>query len=613
MATREVPPEEIELKTPPYWDARYLKNIEKLSKPRYTIREELDVYLTLRDGTKLCTDVFRPDIEGEKFPALVAWAAYGKSPQSIRTPRLRPDNLMFDHTREAGDLEYFVPRGYSYVIPDPRGVGKSEGEFDGWFGPQEQKDVYDLIEWVAQQPWCDGQVGMIGLSYFGIIQLLAAAQQPPHLKAIMPISVLDSAYRLSYTGGILDTFAHAFLSLIPTNKEFRSYAERENSPEELKRMMSEVWEKDPDIRSVSYFLKELTTWPPRFNPMWLDTLLHPLDGDFWKARSANAKWHKIKVPAYLTGHWNPVRQWSPFEPFMDPEFDAPKKVMMWGVYWLTVELPLRYYNEEYLRWYDYWFKGIDTGLMDEPPITIFVIGPNRFRYEHEWPLARTTWTKLYLRSSERLSTDPEEINDVSPDGLIHEPPMISKRVSSVTYTTAPLGEPLEITGPIALHVYASIDAEDANFIGKLLDVGPGGERKPVSSGYLKASHRTLIPEKTGPGMPVHDHGKKVPIKPGEINEYVIGFNASSMVIQPGHKLELELTTMDYNPNHESLWSKVTSMGPLPNADVIQYKFYRDAKYRSHLLLPVIRKTDPELWVHTIGLSIGGDRGSKHKE
>jgi putative CocE/NonD family hydrolase len=183
----------------------------------------------------------------------------------------------------------------------------------------------------------------------------------------------------------------------------------------------------------------------------------------------------------------------------------------------------------------------------------------------------------------------------------------------MTYTTAPLSEPLEITGPIALHLYASIDAEDANFIGKLQVVSPGGDRKPVSTGYLKASHRTLIPEKTETGIPVHDHSKKVPIEQGEINEYVIGFNAQSMVFQPGHKLELELTTMDYNPNHESLWSKVTSMGPLPNADVIQYKFYRDAKYRSHLLLPFIRETDPERWVQTIGISIGGDRGSKHKE
>ncbi|MBW2610486.1 MAG: CocE/NonD family hydrolase [Deltaproteobacteria bacterium] len=569
--------------------------------------------MTLRDGARLCTDIFRPDAEGEKFPALIAWAAYGKSVQSLKTPPLRPDCLLFDHTREAGDLEYFVPRGYVYVIPDPRGVGKSDGEFDGWFGPQEQEDVYDLIEWVAQQPWCDGQVGMIGLSYFGIMQMLAAAQQPPHLKAIMPISVLDSAYRLSYTGGILDTFSHAFLSLIPTNKEYRSYAEIENSAEELQRKMKERWENDPDIRSVSYFLRELTTWPPRFNPMWLDTLMHPLDGEFWDAKSANTKWHKIQVPAYMTGHWNVARQWDPFGAFMDPDLDVPKKVMIWGVYWLTVELPLNYYNEEYLRWYDYWFKGVDTGIMDEPPITIFVMGVNRFRYENEWPLARTRWTKLYMRSSGRLSTEPEEKEDVPPDGLVHIPPMISKEVPSVTYTTAPLSEPLEVTGPLALRLYASIDAEDANFIGKLYDVGPGGARQPVSAGYLKASHRTLIPEKSRPGIPVHDHTKEVPVKPGEITEYVIEFSAKSMVFQPGHKLELELTTMDYNVYHESLWSKVTSIGPLPNARVIEYKFYRDAKYRSHLLLPVIPETDPDLWLRPLGITIAGERGTKHRE
>ena len=599
MATREIPLEEIELKIRPYWDARYTRNLEKLSKPQYKIKEDLDIYLPTRDGTKICTDIFRPDAEGKKFPALIAWASYGKSPQSLQMLPIRPDNLTFDHTIEAGDLEWFVPRGYVYVIPDPRGIGKSEGEWDGLYGPQEQEDMYDLIEWVAQQPWCDGQVGMIGLSYFGIVQLLVAAHQPPHLKAIMPISVRDHAYGHGYGGGILRTFYHIYQTLCPTNKEYRSYAERENSPEELKRKMKERWENDPDLQAFPGFLRELTTWPPRYNPVWLDVLLHPLEDDFWAARSAYNKWHKVKVPAYLTGHWSAEGYYQPFEPFMDPSMDVPKKVMMWGVYWPILELPFRYYNEEYLRWYDHWLKGVDTGIMDEPPVKIFVSGVNKYRFENEWPLARTKWTKFYLRRAGRLSTEPEEKVDIIPDSLVHVPPMISNEVPKVKYTTAPLSEPMEVTGQIALHLYASIDAEDANFIGKFYDVSPGGERRLLSAGYLKASHRTLIPEKSIPGRPVHDHSKEVPVKPGEINEYVIEFREYSIVFQPGHKLELELTTMDYNPAHVTTWSKMDMIGYLPNAKVIQYKYYRDAKYQSHLLLPIIPETNPKQWLQPL--------------
>lgn len=602
MATGEFLARDIDLRMRPYWDRRYTKNIDKLSAPRSRIKEELDLHAPMRDGTKLCVDVFRPDVQEGKFPALVAWSPYGKTPQSLQTPPLRPDCLYFDHTREAGDIEWFVPRGYAYVIPDPRGIGKSEGEWDGFCGPIEQEDMHDLIEWAAAQPWCDGQVAMIGLSYFGMVQLLAAAQQPPHLKTIMPISVADSMYLWFYEGGVLVTWGHAFIGLCPANKEFRSYIEKENSPEELKRKLKERAE-EPDIKACSYLLRELTTWPPRYNAWWLDVMMHPVDDDFWAERSPNKKWHNVKVPAYLSGHWGAMLgqgQWRAFEPYMDPNVKVPKKVMMWGSYWHTLELPLRYYMEEYLRWYDYWLKGVDTGIMDEPPIKIFVMGPNRYRYEHEWPLARTKWTKFYLRTSGRLSTDPEEWEEIAPDSMVHVPPMISKEIPSVRYSTAPLAAPLEITGPLALHLYAAIDAEDANIIAKLFDVSPSGERRQVSGGYLKASHRAVIPGQSRPGIPIHDHTREVPVTPGEVNEYAIEFREQSIVFQPGHKIELELTSMDYSPFHNASWSKIDFIGPIPNSKVIQYTFYRDGKHRSHLELPVIPETDPALWVQPLG-------------
>ena len=109
-------------RVPPYWDRRYVRNIDKLSKPVYGIIHEKDVWMSLRDGTKLCMDVFRPQTE-EKCPGLLSWSAYGKSIQSIKRGGQPPESLVFDHSLEAGDIEFFVSRGYVFVIPDPRGIG----------------------------------------------------------------------------------------------------------------------------------------------------------------------------------------------------------------------------------------------------------------------------------------------------------------------------------------------------------------------------------------------------------------------------------------------------------------------------------------------------------
>ena len=574
----------------PYWSTKYLKNVKELSKPVYKIREERDVHVTVRDGVKLCMDVFRPDVEGEKFPALVAWSTYGKSQQSLRRLPRPYGSLMFDHSIEAGDIDFWVTRGYVFVIPDPRGIGKSEGEWNGMYSLQEQEDCYDVIEKVAQRPWCDGNIGMIGFSYFGFIQPIVAALQPPHLKAIMPIHVGDSFYLHAYPGGILTDYYFRFLTLNQPNNPV-SEAEKSYTAEELKFKINERLE-DPFIRSNSNFVKTLETWPPRFNTWFLDLLLHPLDGPFWKVRSEQTIRDKIKIPVcgvieLMDGVGSTPYISGVFKMFADPKLNVPKKVFVAG---RRLKCPYRFSSEEMLRWYDHWFKGIDTGIMDEPPIKIFVMGVNRYRYEKEWPLSRTRWTKLYLQRYKKLDTEPERDEDIPPDILVHEPPTISLATDtpSCRYATEPLTRPIEVTGPVALNLYAAIDVEDANFIAKLWDVSPNGER-PISSGTLRASHRTLVEERSKPWLPVHDHTNSVPVKPGQVEEYAIEMTVTSNVFQLGHRIELEIKTMDPSPDS-------TSVGPIPSPWVTIYRIYRDAKYQSHLMLPVIPETPPELWI-----------------
>ncbi len=580
---------------PRYWDRRYVKNLDRLSKPLHKVRVDRDVPMTLRDGTRIRCDVFRPEAAG-KFPALVSWSPYGKAIQSMKRGSQPPESLVFDHSLEAGDIDFFVSRGYVFLIPDPRGVGQSEGEFYGIYNPQEHEDAYDFIEWAAAQAWCDGGVGMVGYSYFGIVQMLAAAKQPPHLKCIMPLSFTDEYYQHGYYGGVGNTYMSMYWELCPANKPV-PWSVKMYGEEEVRRRMAER-AADPDIALNSYFMKILTTWPPHYHTFYLDYLLHPLEGEFWAARSMKNFYDKVKVPVFLNSAWSPSGRWvTPLmRAFNSPKLAVPKRANLedYG----ELELPYRSMNEECLRWYDLWLKGVDTGMMEEPPIKMNILGSG-YRYESEWPLARTVWRKLYLRSFGRLRWEPDVEEEIAPDGFVHNPPNISSEVQSLTYTSEYLERPMEFTGPVALHLYASIDAEDANFIVKVHDLYPDGSRHYMPCfGALRASH-ALVPAESEPWMPVHDHSREVKVRPGEVREYVIEVNPSGKVFMPGHRIQLEIKAMDPSPAHKQSWTgKVGAMGPHPSARSICYRIYRDAKRRSHLVMPYIPDTPAANWVQS---------------
>jgi predicted acyl esterase len=301
---------------------------------------------------------------------------------------------------------------------------------------------------------------------------------------------------------------------------------------------------------------------------------------------------------FLNSAWSPNGRWATplFRAWNSKDLAVKKKVNMedYG----ELELPYRSMNEECLRWYDLWLKGVDTGMMEEPPIKLNILGSG-YRYEHEWPLARTVWKKLYLRSFGRLRWEPDAEADVVPDAFVHNPPSISSDVQSLVYTSEPLNRPMEFTGPVALHLYASIDAEDANFVVKVHEVYPSGEKHYMPCyGALRASH-PLIESESKPWFPVHDHSRKIPVRPGEVREYVIEINPSGKVFRPGNRIQLEIKAMDPSLSHRHSWTgKVASMGPIPSAASICYRVYRDAERQSHLVMPYIPETPAENWVQS---------------
>jgi len=565
------------------------------SQPVYTVKREYDNHVTMRDGVRLCVDVYRPDTDG-RFPALLGMSPYGKTAQ-VR---------LWDKTivGEAGDPDYVVPRGYVHVVADVRGSGKSEGELYCIHSRTEQEDGYDLVEWIARQPWCDGNVGMIGPSYYAVSQLLVAGQQPPHLKAIFAYDSPGDWYREGpYEGGVLSDFFYNVSSHL-SRRNFVSVMERQHTPEELARFVQER-ENDPGVRMNTRYVNLLEN--PSLNPVFFDVLLNPTDGPFYYERSPYTKYDRINIPVYCGSGWYGYTITHLTGAFRNyTGLKGPKKLIITGPYFRGINhylaLSWREYHDLLIRWYDHWLRGIDTGIMEEPPIKIFVMGPNRYRYENEWPLARTEWTKLYLRRFGSLSTGPETVW-TEPHCFAQMPPTLTKEINSLKYSTAPLAGPVEITGPITLNLYASIDQEDTNWIAVFKDVAPDGSSVELTRGWLKASHRALDPGKSKPWQPYHTHVNHEPVTPGEIYEYAVEIRPTSNVFGQGHRIQLEISSIDFTPP-VYIDERGAHVFHLHCGNTVVHKIYCSEKFPSHLLLPVIPHTDPSQWITPSG--IGGD-------
>ena len=357
---------------------------ELISQPKYGIKEERNIWVPMRDGVRLSVNVFRPDTRG-KFPALLATSSYGKEEQELLLPpQPLAKSAVWDGNIEAGDTTDIVPRGYVHIICDVRGAGHSEGEFYGGYTSQEGRDGYDLVEWAAKQPWCDGNVAFVGYSYFSKSTLKVAIEQPPHLRTLFTSHVDPDHYRDSaYHGGVLSLFPygiwdgrHGTSGIAPNHAV--SDAVKNMPKEEFERVRQELLN-HPDIKHYPNVFHLLNY--PQKNPRFFDMLMHPYDGPFWWERSAYPFFDKIKVPMYVVGKsahegagfWN-----------LYTGINVPKKLFVKPSG--PEERPWREDLELMIRWYDHWLKGNDTGIMEEPPIKLFVTGINQYRYAEEWPL-----------------------------------------------------------------------------------------------------------------------------------------------------------------------------------------------------------------------------------
>jgi predicted acyl esterase len=568
-----------------------------------------DVMVPMRDGVHLCIDIFRPETD-EKLPALLAIAPYNKELLSLEYAAAVPPqpawSALWGGSVEAGDTEFLIARGYIHVIGTSRSSGKSEG------GGSPAWDYYDLIEWIAVQPWCDGQIGMIGISAYGAAQLQAAALQPPHLKAIFPYDPGPAyrEFRDRNPGGII----HSFPLTIDAGSVSHGSQQQPGvlSPENQK-----SWDEamaNNDIVMYHNLYNILTMKGQKSNILY-NTLLRPYD-THEAVLKAEDMFERIKIPAYVGTGWYSQSYKSHFQGAQNwySGIRTAKKLMFTGMSHL--DRPFRAFHDEIIKWYDYWLKGIETGILDEPPVKVFVMGANRWRYAQDWPLPETKWTKYYLDSWERLRTEeftPRSRDGYSaPDAFVQMPPTQTRTIQKLRYMTEPLTEDTLVIGPSALYLHAEIDQPDTNWIAILKDVGPDesirsarpGEmytpehlpEREISRGWLKATHKALDLDRSKPWKPWHPMTRESQqaIKPGEVNEYVIEMMSTANLFRRGHRICLEITSMDLP----------TGVGGNTNVEYIPYhvcssrttlhKVHRNGDYPSHLLLPIVQPDDFKL-------------------
>jgi putative CocE/NonD family hydrolase len=578
-----------------------------LSQPHFRVVVERNLAARMRDGITLYADAHRPDAPGT-FPVILMRVPYDKSAAT-------PMNY----------VNYFVPRGYVLVIQDTRGRYTSEGEYYPLI--HEADDGYDTVEWAATLPWSDGKVGTAGQSYHGATQNLLPHTCPPHLVCQVPISASANFHAswVYHTGGVFEfgwQVAYTIFMARDTAERMKlgqAYLEKLDryvAPGvNFAQLLTDEWYRHLPLKDWADWLKDTA-------PYFADYLAHPDDGPYWEPVNLYKHHHRIRTPMYHVGSWYDVFQEGTLGNFTgvvrhgNHEARPTQKLLMgpWG-HLLPYAVPTKGGSGDIdfgpnsaielhaieLRWFDHWLKGIDTKLMQEPPIKIFVMGDNVWREEQEWPLARTQYTAYYFHSqgaANSLHGDGELRLDAptreSPDTYVYDPgdPVPSRggnalviplgvydqrpvegRRDVLCYTSEPLTSALEVTGPITVKLYAASSAPDTDFTAKLVAVRPDGYAQNLADGIIRARYR-------------ESRANPSPITPGAVYEYTIELWSTSFVFHPGHRLRVDIASanfprFDRNPN--------TGHPLFSDAEwqTARQTIFHDAAHPSHIALPVI--------------------------
>jgi predicted acyl esterase len=500
--------------------------------------------VAMRDGVKLATNIYLPEGRGP-WPAVLIRTPYGKEGQALNNAA-------------------WTKKGFALVTQDCRGRGKSEGPYRPFV--DDPNDGYDTVEWVASQPWSTGKVGMYGASAMGITANLAAIENPPHLAAMFVMVARSSIYSQSaFMGGV------------------------------FRKELNEVWLKRMNAEDVL-----------------LETFKHNVYDGYYDSNELSKHWHKIHVPVYNYGGWYDIFSEGNIESFRGLQASGGKgargnqKLMMGP--WAHGQMEEVKYPEnaavnstdEAIRWFEYWLKGADNGVMKEPPVKYYVMGDvtdpqapgNEWHTAAGWPVPAKT-TAYYISAGGGLGEaappakestasyvyDPKNpVPTVGGSNLtIKKGPMdqraVGERKDVLKFSTAPLSQPVQITGKVMVELWAESDAPDTDFMAKLVDVYPDGTERLVLDSAIRARFR-------------EGFNKEVFMKKGQVYKFTIDLWNTSLIFNKGHRIAVHITSsndprFDPNPN----------TGKPLRADsetrVATNTIHHDRKHPSRVLLPVV--------------------------
>src|SRR5882757_1137525 len=565
----------------------------------YPVTFEHDVVATMRDGTVLRADIYRPAVEG-KFPVLLKRSPYDKS---------NPDSTGFGFRAAA--------RGYVLVDQDVRGRYTSDGEWYPFL--HESNDGYDTVEWAAALPYSDGRVGMFGGSYVGATQMLAAIAHPPHLAGICPVVTASNYHEgWTYQGGAFEQwFNESWTSGLAQDTLHRAVQKNTNA-------MHGIWK----LPLTEYPLFDLPSISDESNlhslaPYFLDWVAHPSYDDYWKRWTIEDHYSEIGVPSLTIAAWYDIFLGGSLRNYISIRAHGGTEVARRGQR-LVVTIgghagsgrkigdvdfgPSAAFDEGNvtLDWYDYLFKNVANSFANSKPVKIFVMGANEWREEEDWPLARAHATKYFLHSAGKANSlmGDGSLSIAGPhmepmDQYVYDPgnpaptvggPLccdtdhlkpgprdqrpVEARPDVLVYSTPPLVQDLEVTGPVQLELFAKSSAVDTDFTAKLVDVGPDGFAQNLTEGIVRARYRNS-PEKAEF------------MNPGQVYEFTIDLWSTANVFRKGHRVRLEVSSSDFprfdrNSNTGEDPSAATKSIPATNT------IYHDAKHSSALILSTVQ-------------------------
>lgn len=572
------------------------------SAPVYDSWVRSSEYLTMRDGVRIAIDVLRPARGGkpaeEKLPVIWSHTRY-------RRATLRDGKIY--SVIDSPLYQSFITHGYILATADVRGSGASFGTWKGIFTPDESRDAYEITEWLAAQPWCDGNVGMLGGSYLGITQLMAASTRPPHLKAIFPFVALFDLYGIVFHNGVFfDDFIRTWSDLTDElDKTPGAAPVLGEDGEALLRAALE--EHSANRRLIDIVL------PLRFRDDRDEVTGARLYYE-WQPAGFIKEINEAAVPMYVWGGWFDSFTKDCVQIFRN--FAVPKRLVMGA--WSHSPRDPDIGREEFtlavteaLRWFDYWLKGVPNGILDEPPVRYHLMKApkqNEWRTAEQWPLRDAVSVPYFLGAGPSGSV--ASVNDGSlgasrpaaggadeyrvdyattsgktsrwdnaVGGNFGYPDMTENDRKGLTYTTPPLAEDLNITGHPVAHIWMSSTAQDGDFFVFLEEVDQAGVSHYVSEGSIKASHRALgAPYYDSLGLPFHrSHAEDVqPLKPGRPEELVFDLQPTSNLFEAGNRVRITVVGADAD-----------NATPLSEDPPPTLKVYREKKRASYVSLPVV--------------------------